>query len=132
MLYVSEIPDFINLVRRTTFRLVHPLNRFVPNVPVAVVSRLDKSTYSREVHPLNTLASAVVAEMEVNELRSILFNDVQFWKRYTIALELVTVVRLDKSTDMRLEQPENARFKALALEIVVNPDRSASTNEVQS
>ena len=119
------------MVRRTTFRLVQSLNISVPNEPVAVVSRLDRSTYSREVHPLNTLASAPVAEMELNELRSILFNDVQFWKRYTIALELVTVVRLDKSTDMRLEQPENARFKALTLEIVVNPDKSASTNEVQ-
>ena len=50
------------------------MNIFVPNVPVAVVSILDKSTYSREVHPLNILASAVVDEMEVNELRFILFN----------------------------------------------------------
>jgi hypothetical protein len=105
MLYASEIPDFINLVRRATFRLVHPLNRLVPNVPVAVVSRLDKSTYSREVHPLNILASAVVAEMEVNELRSMLFNAVQFWKIHVIALLPVTVVRLDKSTVVRLEQP---------------------------
>lgn len=110
---------------------MHPLNIYVPNTPVAVVSRLDKSTYSREVHPLNILASAVVAEMEVNELKSILFNDVQFWKRYTIALLVVTVVRLDKSTDVRPEQPEKARDKQLALESVVNPDKSTSTSEVQ-
>ena len=108
------------------------MNIFVPNVPVAVVSILDKSTYSREVHPLNILASAVVDEMEVNELRFILFNAVQFWKRYVTAVALVTVVRLDKSTDVRLEQPINARYKHELLEIVVSPDRSASTNEVQS
>lgn len=107
------------------------MNIFLPNVPVAVVSILDKSTYSREVHPLNTLANAVVAEMEVNELRSILFNDVQFWKRYVIASSVDIVVRLDKSTDARPEQPENVRFKALVLEIVVNPDRSTAANEVQ-
>jgi hypothetical protein len=106
MLYASEIPDFINLVRRTTFRLVHPLHIFVPNEPEdAVVSILDKSTYSREVHPLNTLAKAFIYEMEVSELKSMLFNAVQFWKIHVIALLPVTVVRLDKSTVVRLEQP---------------------------
>ena len=48
-----------------------------------------------------------------------------------IALVPVTEVRLDKSTDVRLEQPSKARYNAVSLEIVVNPDKSTSTSEVQ-